>query len=218
MNTLVSIVVLYGISLYVCCCLGVWAHCRGVAQAFFAWFCSLAAIFLVAGGFSLSQSIQQISSEHLYCRIWSSGKRDQADDEANAAHSAAMSELSQSISALLHLEDLCEQANRTFLQSDVKGGVVLSKDIDPNSVKLAQMAEAAARDKTEVTICVNGLSLNTSKTVCLLLACRVSLDQSQDRHTVGDTLKPCECFRMFLSTGTLSKAGDTYRPQRLPAR
>ena len=85
-----------------------------------------------------------------FFRIWTSGKADAADDEANAAHSATISQLSQSISALLHLEDLAEQANRAFLPADDKGGVVITKDIDPNSAKLAQMAEAAARDKTEV--------------------------------------------------------------------
>lgn len=82
-----------------------------------------------------------------HCSIFAAGKKELADE----AHTSAVSALSKSIAALLHLEDLSERANKAFLVSDGRGGVHISKDIDPSSAKLAQMAQAAAKDKAEVT-------------------------------------------------------------------
>jgi len=63
----------------------------------------------------------------------------------------ALIQLSKKVAALIHLEDLCVEGDSAFMKADAKGSLVIHKEIDPNSAKLAQMAELAAKDKTEVS-------------------------------------------------------------------
>jgi hypothetical protein len=84
-------------------------------------------------------------------RIWSANKAALDDEEAAAGQSASLTQLSKKVAALIHLEDLCAEGDSAFMKADAKGSLVVHKEIDPNSAKLAQMAELAAKDKTEVT-------------------------------------------------------------------
>jgi hypothetical protein len=107
------------------------------------------------------------------CRIWSANKAALDDDEAAAGQSASLIQLSKKVAAIIHLEDLCSEGDSAFMMTDDKGSLILHKEIDPNSAKLAQMAQLAARDKTEV---LSTTTMSTTYVIKKQLQCMTSIN------------------------------------------